>query len=359
MTQQVKSLSTKQKVKGFTLIELLVVIAIIAILVALLLPAVQQAREAARRSTCKNNLKQLGIALHNYHDTFSVFPMGWWDRWSATGQNVGDDGHWGWGTYILPYMEQGPLYDQLAPGDNNPTANNLAGTLAAAINDGTLLAAMQNGIASYRCPSDPTGPINPDQQIGGQSLATSNYVASHGSGTFGFPNNAGGSWKAPDGATSVSQDFSNGMFGRMFCVKMRDITDGTSNSIAIGERAQSVSTGGGSSRLCRASVVFGMRDNDRNATSWGPYVNHGAGKYGLNSTAGPLGGGDSKDMCAGGFSSKHRGGAQFVMADGGVRFISENINHDFGEVGGGGPWDVDTTFEFLLGINDGNSVGEF
>lgn len=346
----------ERKLKGFTLIELLVVIAIIAILVALLLPAVQQAREAARRSTCKNNLKQLGIALHNYHDTFSVFPIGWMDQWCATNQNVGDDGNWGWGTHLLPYMEQGPLYDQLAPGDNNPgAAPNLAGTLAAAINDGNLLALMQQGIPSFQCPSDTTGPINADQQIGGQSLATSNYVANHGSGTFGFPNNRTGTWKAPDGAVSLNDTQANGLFGRMFVTKMRDVTDGTSNSVAFGERSQTVSAGG-VSRLCRASVVFGSRDNDRNATRWGPFVNHGAGKYGINSGATGTGG-DDGPICKGGFASKHRGGAQFVMADGGVRFLSENIDHDFAV--GGSNWDVDTTFERLLGINDGQPVGEF
>src|SRR6187401_2658539 len=89
--------------RGFTLIELLVVIAIIAILIALLLPAVQQAREAARRSQCKNNLKQIGIALHNYHDTFNALPPGWVQT-----------NRWGWGTMVLPGLDQAPLYNSLS-----------------------------------------------------------------------------------------------------------------------------------------------------------------------------------------------------------------------------------------------------
>src|SRR4051812_6730319 len=92
--------------RGFTLIELLVVIAIIAVLIALLLPAVQQAREAARRSQCKNNLKQIGLALHNYHDTANTLPPGWIG--DPTGSNAGN--RWGWGTMILPYLDQAPLY---------------------------------------------------------------------------------------------------------------------------------------------------------------------------------------------------------------------------------------------------------
>ncbi|MCA8988066.1 MAG: DUF1559 domain-containing protein [Planctomycetaceae bacterium] len=344
-----------KKMKGFTLIELLVVIAIIAILVALLLPAVQQAREAARRSSCKNNLKQLGLALHNYHDTFNVFPMGWWDRWSATNINVGNDGQWGWGTYILPFMEEAPLYDVLTPGDNPSATPGLVGTLAAAIDDPTRLAAMQVPIDSYRCPSDNTEGVNRDNQIGGQPLATSNYVANHGSGTIGFPNNAGGSWKATKGKTPLGDQEANGLFGRMFVTNMRDVTDGTSNSVALGERSQTVSAGG-TTQLCRASVVFGCRDNDRNALSWGPFVNHGAGKYGINNPA--VGsGGDAGGICQGGFSSNHKGGAQFVMCDGAVRFVSENIDHDFAL--GGSSWDVDTTFERILGVNDGQVVGEF
>ncbi|MEZ6124220.1 MAG: DUF1559 domain-containing protein [Planctomycetaceae bacterium] len=173
--------------RGFTLIELLVVIAIIAILIALLLPAVQQAREAARRTQCKNNLKQLGLALHNYHDVHNCFLTGWWDRWSATGANVGNDGHWGWGTYLLPYMDQAPLYNQLSPGTNASSNPALVGTLAAAIDDtATLRHCLSKASLALSGPSDTTGAINQDNQIGGVAIATSNYVANAGSGTHGF-----------------------------------------------------------------------------------------------------------------------------------------------------------------------------
>ena len=100
--------------RGFTLIELLVVIAIIAILIALLLPAVQQAREAARRSTCKNNLKQIGLAMHNYHETFGMFPPGYVEEiLNTNGGHVADnEGHWAWNALLLPYLDQQALYDQ-------------------------------------------------------------------------------------------------------------------------------------------------------------------------------------------------------------------------------------------------------
>ena len=100
-----------RRAHGFTLIELLVVIAIIAILIALLLPAVQQAREAARRTQCKNNLKQVGLALHNYHDVHKMFPMG---AFSAIDDDNGcDDDGYGWGVMLLPYIDQAPLYQKL------------------------------------------------------------------------------------------------------------------------------------------------------------------------------------------------------------------------------------------------------
>jgi prepilin-type N-terminal cleavage/methylation domain-containing protein len=106
--------SRRDRVRGFTLIELLVVIAIIAILIALLLPAVQQAREAARRTQCKNNLHQIGIALHNYHDAFRILPPGQVTsvHWLQT-----DSTMWGWAAMLLPYLDQSPMYNLLTPGD--------------------------------------------------------------------------------------------------------------------------------------------------------------------------------------------------------------------------------------------------
>jgi len=145
--------------RGFTLIELLVVIAIIAILVALLLPAVQQAREAARRSSCKNNLKQLGIALHNYHDTHSVFPPGWMHPGiSATGTASGDNdlGVWSWSTMVLPYVEQSAVYDALQPGQYYPpptTDTGNSGGVDATYPGTQRLSAAQTKINTFLCPS--------------------------------------------------------------------------------------------------------------------------------------------------------------------------------------------------------------
>jgi prepilin-type N-terminal cleavage/methylation domain-containing protein len=132
--------------RGFTLIELLVVIAIIAILVALLLPAVQQAREAARRSQCKSNLKQLGVALHNYHDVHSVFPPGCVNQEGDTANPDDRDRlNWTWPVYLMPYMDQAPLYEQLNPGPTRATA---------AVSDPAKRAVMQQPLAAFRCPSD-------------------------------------------------------------------------------------------------------------------------------------------------------------------------------------------------------------
>ena len=122
-----------RKRKGFTLIELLVVIAIIAILVALLLPAVQQAREAARRTQCKNNLKQLGLAFHNYHDVHRTFPPGWINdhtRWQTTGGasvnshhgNAEDDAQWAWSVFLMPFIDQAPAFNTLGVNDQRADA---------------------------------------------------------------------------------------------------------------------------------------------------------------------------------------------------------------------------------------------
>lgn len=310
--------------RGFTLIELLVVIAIIAILVALLLPAVQQAREAARRSTCKNNLKQLGIALHNYHDTHKTLPPGWVIQQPLRAG-------WGWGAMILPFMEQGPLYDALSVG----TPESLAEALT---NSTGKLDLMQKPIAGYRCPSDTSPKLNTRHQVDDindvfRNVATSNFVANSDSVT----------WNA-------DQD---GLFGRNTKIRFRDVTDGLSNTIMVGERNWDLAgINGGAPLECNSAVVFGISGD---GTDRFPRKSLALGKFGINSRGVDSGAVFVVDECARSYSSNHRGGAQFVLADGSVRFLSENIERD-PDIS---DTDVDFMFQNLIRRADGNSVGEF
>ncbi|MEP3479464.1 MAG: DUF1559 domain-containing protein [Fuerstiella sp.] len=303
--------------KAFTLIELLVVIAIIAILVSLLLPAVQQAREAARRTQCKNNLKQLGLALHNYHDVANSFPPGWVD------QGPDADPAWNWTAMILPYLEQSNLYNQLNVGTNPPVP---------VLDDPVLVALMQQPMTAFRCPSD-TGPeINSDTNrqltvATNISVALTNYVGNAGSNRIErFLPDADGVW------TQNSK------------VKIRDITDGTSNTIAVGERSWSLENFD-----LRAGVLYMNDTSFANQTEFGGVYSLGSGQTSINCT--------DDTVCRRGFSSNHVGGGQFLLLDGSVRFVSENIDHspDFTS----GVPNVDSTYEQLFGIADGQVIGEF
>ena len=142
--------------RGFTLIELLVVIAIIAILIALLLPAVQQAREAARRTQCKNNLKQIGLALHNYHDTFLMFPHAIFFYPTPAGNAAANIPAWAWSAMILPQIEQTNLYNTLNLG---PVPFQTAANTPATLN------LLQTPLAAFRCPTDVTPPLNSDRSF--------------------------------------------------------------------------------------------------------------------------------------------------------------------------------------------------
>tara|TARA_R110000868_G_scaffold208062_1_gene457305 strand:- start:37608 stop:38450 length:843 start_codon:yes stop_codon:yes gene_type:complete len=258
----------QKKRTGFTLIELLVVIAIIAILIALLLPAVQQAREAARRSTCKNNLKQIGLALHNYHDTHRSFPPCYVDQvvgGVTSGNNLG------WSMFLLPYMDQATLYQKIS----ETGAMNVFWTTLTPMTDSSGFAKVS--LPVFNCPSDPSGGIN--TKISG-SYGKSNYKALRSVLTY----YAGTPTFHPE--------------KRM----LRDFTDGASNTLIVGESDTQNHKGG---------LWVGKSSNSRDILS------NANDTYRIN---GP----DVDD----GFSSVHVGGCHFVFADGRVRFLSENISGD-------------------------------
>ncbi|TWT63577.1 DUF1559 domain-containing protein [Rubinisphaera italica] len=329
--------------RGFTLIELLVVIAIIAILVALLLPAVQQAREAARRSSCKNNLKQLGLAIHNYHDTFNTFPPGYVRQFSTGTTEAAS--FWGWQTYLFPQMEESALFDAMNVG-NTQLPNALA--------NATSLNQMGQPIGPLKCPSDSGPDINTRTQLNdtvpaAQSVATTNYVANNSS--FGLDTITSPNTQQPvffeTGANA------NGCFWQNSKLQFRDMTDGTSNTIVLGERSWEMNNPSGTKRQCDAGVVFGANSGEtRNLRAV-----FASGRVGINdSGSGITGGGltaPDSDNCQYGYSSLHKGGAQFMLADGSIRFISENINNNPSTA------HDNVVFENLLSRNDGNVIGEF
>ncbi|QDV49071.1 DUF1559 domain-containing protein [Gimesia fumaroli] len=279
--------STRNTRRGFTLIELLVVIAIIAILIALLLPAVQQAREAARRSQCKNNLKQIGLALHNYHETHNIFPPGWIGVQPGVGANVEYGSGWGWGTMVLPYLDQTPLYNKL---NFNLDINNPA--QPAGLIDQTLTV--------FRCPSDPADNTFDLEEEGNPGnvlakLAVGNYIGVFGSDELDDCETV------PAGTACKS----TGLFYQNSNTRFRDITDGTSQTLFVGERR-----------------------TDKTAGWYSTWV--GAVPEGEETFARVLGATDHvpNDPAShfDDFSSHHTGGTQFLFGDGRVRFITENID---------------------------------
>lgn len=315
--------------KGFTLIELLVVIAIIAVLIALLLPAVQQAREAARRTQCKNNLKQYGLALHNYHDVFGMFAIG--------GTNWGNP-HLGWQVRILPYTDQSGLYNQI----NFNLAN---------AQDQVIPAAPATGgqpLRYYRppyinCPSEPFANSGRPQgdavqsnysgSIGNCIVTSANGACNTLSNTFGKPGSAG-----HGGGLNASN--SDGFFSRAgYGAKLADITDGTSNTLLIGEILPEC--------------------NDHGGGGWPHYNNMATAHAGTLvtpndfTTCANIPGGSNKPTCAAtnnwtyswGFRSKHVGGCQVLMGDGAVKFINANI--------------AASTWRNLGGKDDNQVVGDY
>jgi len=314
--------------RGFTLIELLVVIAIIAILIALLLPAVQQAREAARRTQCRNNLKQIGLALHNYADTFKTFPCGW------VYSGVANRECWGFTALILPYVDQGPLYNQLRVNQGSP-ADHLLGP-----NWQPVLAGLETTLAVYRCPSDTgfqgMGLIHPDRHFGGGAgFVAHNYIP-------GLTNYIGSNGHGP-GRTGFEEN--SGVFYGGSAISFRDITDGSSNTFAVGER---------DTLYCRSGSWLGVR-NGNGGGSRGVFNIVAQARVKLNESVLPWN--DDPEGCGQGWSSLHTGGAHFLMCDGSVRFISSNIHFFHTKTS----WDGNTnpgngTYQRLISRSDGLPV---
>lgn len=308
---------------GFTLIELLVVIAIIAILIALLLPAVQQAREAARRTQCKNNMKQIGLAMHNYHDVYGSFPINWMSDTAWSGWNENTCGQ-SWMVRILPYVDQKPLYDTVRWGEPERNNRDISTTK----------------IQTFICPSDTSDGIFQSRanasnttRMGialGNRRGTTNYKACAGNnwawGTWRHRENVG---KNPNSWNGL--DAGNGMIARTRVrpdpTSIRDVTDGTSNTFAVGEAVPEWCTHtwwywfNGSTATCAIPLNAPPRPGRTLRQDWGYWPNNYS------------------------FMSRHEGGGQFLMGDGSTRFVSENI--DMG------------MYRALASVRGGETIGEF
>ncbi len=257
----------KRYSRGFTLIELLVVISVVSVLMALLLPAVQQAREAARRTECQNRLRQLGLALHNYHDSHQILPPGA----IVIGPAFPTFSGWGWGAMLLPYVDQNPLYSQIDFSHGNAVGGN------------RLL--IPTPLTIWQCPSDSAPP-----QV-----------------TVPVPGH-------PDVAFAAGNFVGNrGILSELSHVKMAEISDGLSQTIFLGERVFHPNI---NNTVAYASCWCGViSESDIYVFNSTPYVAVLAANRINGSMSSPAN-----------FSSRHIGGAYFTFGDGAVRFLSENMD---------------------------------
>jgi len=311
--------------RGFTLIELLVVIAIIAILIALLLPAVQQAREAARRTQCKNNLKQLGLAFHNYHDVYLTFVNGS----HPTPTYLGGGYHMGWAPKMFPYIEQSNRYQALQAFSANPIVELGPWRFATAPHNGA--DGVWGPVPGLSCPSSPLGDRSPD-------IVNATIPHIVGQGALHYRGCSGRVEDVANPTDPTTHQWSNsGIIFPHSRVRMGDITDGTSNTILLGESSSSfgwsaaMKSGWGGIQPWTWGIYWYV--DNRRLTIDSKHIQfpiNFRGNFLNNSTP---------------FTSTHTGGAQFLLADGSSRFISENI---------------DLTLLKSLGTRDkGEVLGEF
>jgi prepilin-type N-terminal cleavage/methylation domain-containing protein len=310
--------------KGFTLIELLVVIAIIAVLIALLLPAVQQAREAARRTQCKNNMKQLGLAMHNYESTYTCWPIGSY----GISQNAFMIPNWR--LQIFPYFDQAPLFNSM----------NFTLSFAGSTVNTNTTALSSKVLPAYVCPSSP---LNPCANLGGntQFIQIPMYVGVSGA----YPDVAG----RTVGSNSNYGGFytNNGMLLHNELTRMRDAVDGSSNTIMVAEQSGQIGTSdirsgyyGGYTGTNFAGAV--TASNPAGIDSWSGGLSGLQYKVNAPTTAG---GSNSPYDANTVYNSFHTGGIHVLLSDGSVRFISNNIDFN--------------TLANLCSRNDGVPVGDF
>jgi len=343
---------------GFTLIELLVVIAIIGILVGMLLPAVQAVREAARRTQCTNNLRQIALAVLNYESSFQKLPYGISPYYQTSPASPALEGKWSWSTFILPQMEQLNVYDQLSPGgisSVNP-GGSLGKRFDATVGIGGVVS---TPIPTFNCPSDTFDLVNKLRvgmvSSGGapiNDVATTNYVAAN---AFNFCDGMNGS----------------GAFCSAAQTRLRDFTDGQTNVILFSERTYDTVRKSGSSltplQLAGTGGALLFAARGVNGSPPGPGSNSAtiattaataadsngssdvmfAAWGGININPGTLSGGNKFQ----GVSSRHPGGIVVARADGSVGFVTETVGYDFNYsnnlTGGLSPW------ELFIGKSDG------
>jgi prepilin-type N-terminal cleavage/methylation domain-containing protein/prepilin-type processing-associated H-X9-DG protein len=303
---------------AFTLVELLVVIAIIGSLIALLLPAIQSARESARRLQCNNNLKQIGLALHAYHNAFQQFPSGYRSTVGSNGPADDKGPGWGWAAYILPFIEENGLFSQIH--------------LDRDIRDTTNAAARVMSVRTYLCPSDIAKATFTVDSLGDSSpnysqpatdsagnpmqVAHANYI-----GIFGNPEiTPDPGYLLPDSYRGLAH---RGIFWRNSTTQIRDVTDGTSHTLCVGERCSALAYVTWTGSVTGGQVPPKIPDT----YNYGP---EGAPILVLGHT------GDASDVPphtpnslvnhVDDFWSQHPQGVNFLFVDGSVQIINNNID---------------------------------
>ncbi len=318
--------TNKRARPGFTLVELLVVIAIIGILIALLLPAVQAAREAARRMSCSNGLKQISLGMHNYHDTFKTLPPGQLFIGDTGGTSRATRGRgWGWSALILPQMEQSGLYEGL----------DFSRLMADPVNID--LVRTYNNI--FLCPSSP----QPEDGVPVGNGSQTYTIVDPGQAPTNYVGN-GGAFRNSFNTHNTPTDRQNGVLLRDKSIKFRDITDGTSNTLLAGETIYY--------DFLWDPNMYGRAHHTAGTADSGLALMR-IGRRRLNPPATA-----SNTIKREAFASYHPGGAQFALCDGSVRFLSETIEHSNTTYANRAivPWG---TFQRLAARNDGQPIGEF